>query len=258
MKQNILISIWKQSLKQFLIYRSTSLITFLLALIFLVIQLLIGDVYFGEGIKINGWSKEEYFILITFCYSAEYLYNFFFVLGHENMSEAILNGELDYALIRPISSYWYIVGTNLDIPSFFNFLVSYGLLLHYLSAVHTSWLVVIEIFFYLLCAALFLFFINQICICLTFWFDGLTAVYGMIEDLWDFASRPKTIFPRAIQNLFIFIFPVLIATNLPLAFAIQHHWGSEMVIYFLFSLIVLYFISKIVWEKGLKHYASSN
>lgn len=44
--QKIISSIWKQSIEEFLIYRATSLITFILAVVFLLIELFVGDIYF--------------------------------------------------------------------------------------------------------------------------------------------------------------------------------------------------------------------
>ena len=109
--QKIISSIWKQSIEEFLIYRATSLITFILAVVFLLIELFVGDIYFSNSENVN-WTRNQYFILITFMNSATYIYNFFFVIGHENLVEDILEGELDYNLIRPVYSYWYSIGTH--------------------------------------------------------------------------------------------------------------------------------------------------
>ena len=41
-------AIWQQSLEEFLIYRGTSIITFILAAVFLLIELFTGKVYFSQ------------------------------------------------------------------------------------------------------------------------------------------------------------------------------------------------------------------
>ena len=125
-------AIWQQSLEEFLIYRGTSIITFILAAVFLLIELFTGKVYFSQGENLAGWTANRYFIMISFMNSAVYLYNLFFILGHESLGDDILEGNLDYLLVRPSSSYWLAVGRSLDVPSFFNLLLSGGLLVHYL------------------------------------------------------------------------------------------------------------------------------
>lgn len=112
-------AIWQQSLEEFLIYRGTSIITFILAAVFLLIELFTGKVYFSQGENLAGWTANRYFIMISFMNSAVYLYNLFFILGHESLGDDILEGNLDYLLVRPSSSYWLAVGRSLDVPSFF-------------------------------------------------------------------------------------------------------------------------------------------
>ena len=80
MSKEVLKSIWKQSVVSFFIYRSTSIITIVLATVFLVIELLVGKIYFSYG-SVNGWTSKDYYILITFMNSATNLYNLFFIIG---------------------------------------------------------------------------------------------------------------------------------------------------------------------------------
>ena len=72
---------------------------------------------------------------------------------------------------------------------------------------------VIVICFLILVTAFFIFVLNQIFLSFLFWFNGVSELGGIIEDLFSFASRPKKIFPRIIQNIF-FLFRVLLATNI--------------------------------------------
>ncbi|MBT8949819.1 ABC-2 family transporter protein, partial [Lactobacillus delbrueckii subsp. bulgaricus] len=96
-------AIWRQSLAEFMIYRGTSIITFLLATVFLLIELLAGQVYFSQRENLAGWTANRYYVMISFMNSATYLYNLFFILGHEGLGEDILEGNLDYLLVRPSS-----------------------------------------------------------------------------------------------------------------------------------------------------------
>jgi ABC-type uncharacterized transport system permease subunit len=49
-------AIWRQSLAEFMIYRGTSIITFLLATVFLLIELFAGQVYFSQRENLAGWT----------------------------------------------------------------------------------------------------------------------------------------------------------------------------------------------------------
>lgn len=254
--QKIISSIWKQSIEEFLIYRATSLITFILAVVFLLIELFVGDIYFSNSENAN-WTRNQYFILITFMNSTTYIYNFFFVIGHENLVEDILEGELDYNLIRPVYSYWYSIGTHLDIPSIFNLILSLGLLGYYLALENVGIIGYAIMLINLILTAFLIFLLNQLAVTLSFWVDGLTSLFGMIEDLISYASRPKQIFPMIIQQIFTFVIPVLLASNLPVEMIFHKH-NYWLLGYFIMIDILLYYTSKLLWNKGIKHYSSAN
>ncbi|RMC26308.1 MULTISPECIES: ABC-2 family transporter protein [unclassified Lactobacillus] len=249
-------TIWKTSIEEFLIYRTTSIITFILALIFLIIELVTGDIYFADDRSIPGWTENQYFILITFVNCSTYIYNIFFILGHEELNDDILEGNLDYVLVRPISSYWLSVGKSIDIPSIFNFIITYILLIVFLNKEAITQFQFIVINILIIATALMIFVLNQICLTLLFWFNGLVGLGGVIEDLFNFASRPKKIFPKIIQNIFVFVIPILLATNITnefLKYGIQSYF-----IYYLILLVIFYVISKFLWKLGIKKYVSAN
>ena len=252
----ILTAIWRQSIQEFLIYRTTSIITFILALAFLVIELITGTIYFSENRSIPGWTENEYFILITFVNFSMYMYNTFFILGHEELNEDILEGNLDFVLIRPVSSYWLSAGRKLDFPSIFNFLITFILLLNFLNKENVTLIQVIVFCFLILVTAFFIFVLNQIFLSFLFWFNGVSELGGIIEDLFSFASRPKKIFPRIIQNIFVFLFPVLLATNISNQFLKKGI--NSYFFYYLVLIAVFYIISRILWKFALNSYTSSN
>lgn len=249
-------AIFKRSVKEFLIYRSTSIITFILALSFFIIELITGYVYFDDNRLIKGWSENEYFILIAFINSATYIYNIFFILGHEELSENILSGNLDYYLIRPISSYWSAAGKSIDIPSIFNFFFSFGTLLFFLYTIKITLLQFFIICCLLILTAFMIFILNQICLSMLFWFNGLSVLGGVVEDFVSFASRPRNIFPVMIQNIFIYVVPILLMTNIPIEYL--KYGINGYLYYYLLSIIVLFLVSKIQWRYGIKQYASAN
>lgn len=253
---NITKAILKNSIEEFFIYRSTSIITFILALVFLIIELITGTIYFSNERMVNGWTENDYFILITFTNSASYIYNIFFILGHESLSENILDGNLDYYFTRPVSSYWLIAGGSIDIPSIFNFIISFFLLITFLHKDKVTVYQLAIIIFLLISAAFMIFLLNQICLTLLFWFNGLTELGGIVEDFISYASRPKSIFPKLIQKLFTFVIPILLMTNISNEY-LKYGITSYTIYYFVF-LIMLFLVSKALWKKGIKRYASAN
>ncbi|MGO2952958.1 MAG: ABC-2 family transporter protein [Lactobacillus sp.] len=257
MKWRIWKSIWTQSLESFSIYKTASFLTLLLAAVFFFIEILAGYVYFSPATQIGGWHRNDYLLLITTTSIITYIYNIFFINGHEELSEKILEGELDYLFVRPTSSYWLAITSTLDIPSIISLVIAICAQLWFIQSYALNWLTLGWYLLNILIGVCFLFVTNQIMVSISFWFDGFSALGGLMEDLLDLGTRPRQVFPRIIQLLFSFVLPILLITNLPTA-VLMNRFKLFEVLYFAVFTGGLYLISRLVWSHGLRHYASAN
>ncbi len=257
MKWRVWKSIWAQSLESFSIYKTASFLTLILATIFFFIEILTGYIYFSPETSIGGWTRNDYLMLITTTSIITYIYNIFFINGHEELSEKILEGDLDYLFVRPASSYWLAITSSLDIPSIINLVIAVVAQIWFIRSYTLSF---IDFFWYLINVVIgffFLFVANQILVSISFWFDGFSALSGLMEDVLDLGTRPKQVFPRIIQMIFSFVFPVLLLTNMPISVLMNQFKLFES-LYFAIFVLILFVLSKIIWAHGLKHYASAN
>lgn len=248
----------KQSLKEVFAFRMTTVLIVVFGALFYLIEILTGFVYFNFTQNIAGWRLLDYFNLITSANIISYGYQFLFVSAHEELSDQIIEGQLDYTLIRPVNSYLYYALKRLDFPSLINFWLSifveiyiqiqYGFL-----GVSTYILYVLSVFG----GIFFVFLINQIIVTLSFWINNLSALNGVPEYLMDASNRPYQIYPKIFQIFFMWIIPSLSATNLPVLLmkgGVKASWMLENIL----ILIVLSLFSYVEWNLGLKHYVSAN
>ena len=117
MKVRIYKELFKQSIEEFMIYRMTASLTVLFGIMFYGIELLAGVVYFQYTDSIMGLTRTDYMILITTANIIQMGYQFLFVASHEMLEETIIEGGLDYALIRPVNSFFYYSFQRIDIAS---------------------------------------------------------------------------------------------------------------------------------------------
>lgn len=250
--------VWKISIEEFLIYRLTSFFTFILAAVFFGVELVAGHVYFGATGNVGGWTETKYQLLIATVSSMVYLYNIFFIVGHENMSEDILAGNLDYTLLRPVSSYWFTSMSRIDIPSVFNLALSGAVIIVLLVRGQFDAIGTVLYFVAFLVGVVLFFLLNKLILTCTFWLDGFTALGGIMEDSIDFLSRPAAIFPKLIRGLFTVIIPILLITNLPVQALQYSRTVSYWLVYALVFEFSIYQLSKWFWRQGIKHYFSAN
>ena len=257
MNIRLLLKLINHSVQEFLIERSTACITFLFGLAFFSLEIVAGIVFFEHTDTMLGWNKLDYMLLIATASTISFLYQTLFVVSHENLAEAIIKGELDYTLIRPVSSIFYYSLYRIDIPSFLNVVVSVGLQVFLLRHYKIILLDIVLYIASILLTTYLLFLLNHIAVCVSFWIEGSSSVQGVPEYLFEFSSRPLVIYPDAVRFIFTWIVPILIGINLPVLIIRKENWIFPFLFVLLFDVggTVLGYI---VWQKGIKKYVSAS
>lgn len=245
-----------QSISEMMAHRFSSICIVLFGLMFILIEIIAGIVYYKFSPMILGWSKNDYFILISSFNIINYGYQFFFILSHETLSEQIIKGDLDYTFIRPVNSFLFHSLYRLDFPSIVGLFVSILLFIFY-SYKYISIYKLIVIFPMFIISILFVFLINQIIVTISFWTEKSEKLLALPEYIMDFSARPKDFYPKAISNFFTIIIPSFVATNSVADYVIGK-LNYKSYIWFLFIVILLSFLSYFLWNRGMKKYQSAN
>lgn len=246
-----------QSFQEMLTYKETAVFTIVFGLAFFSIEIFTGFILFQYTDNILGWSRDDYLLLISTATTVTYLYQTFFVVSHENIAETIIEGELDYTLIRPVNSFWFYTLYRVDYPSIVNLIVSIiaqGILLNrYNYGLTTFLLFIISI----LLATYLVFLLNQYAVSISFWKDKSSKFLAIPEYLLDFSSRPSPMYPNGIQFLLTWVVPILVAINFPVLI-IKGEIRYSMMFWLIFVDVIGTFIALYIWKKGVLNYTSAN
>ncbi|USS93519.1 ABC-2 family transporter protein [Fructilactobacillus ixorae] len=248
----------QQSFKIFLTYRLTSSLVVLFGFLFTTIEVAAGLVYYSFANRIGGLTFLQYEILIMSLTSITTTYQFLFIGAHESLATDLVAGNLDYLFFRPVASYWYYALRQLDFSSGVNLLVYLPVTLGLLASFHlspTAWGLVFAIY---VVGVWFVFALNQIVVELAFWYDQLTALNGVPEDLIAAAGRPLRIYPRWLQLILLTVIPVLALSNGIVTTTVKQRTASEMLMALAIVTAVLLLISGRLWHRGTAHYVSAN
>ncbi|USS87907.1 ABC-2 family transporter protein [Fructilactobacillus hinvesii] len=248
----------KQSFKTFLTYRMTSVLVVLFGFLFTLIEITAGFVYYSFTNRIGGLSFFQYEGLIMSLTSITTTYQFLFIGAHESLAEDLVEGNLDYLFLRPIASYWYYALRQLDFPSGVNLLVYLPVTVWLLTRFSLPWTAwgLIAIFYGI--GVLFVFALNQVVVEISFWYDHLTALNGVPEDVIDAANRPARIYPRWLQLLLVTVIPVLALSNGIVTVTINQWQALQLLLPLSVVTIMLLWGSFYLWKRGTAHYVSAN
>ncbi|MBD3948200.1 ABC-2 family transporter protein [Aerococcaceae bacterium zg-1292] len=245
------------SIQELLINRQTAIITFILGIIFYLLEVVAGIVFFDHTDSLLGWSRQDYLLLVTTASTISFLYQTLFAISHENLTEVIIEGELDHSIIRPVDSFWYYALYRVDFSSALNLLVTTGVLVYLLSDYTLSVTQIVLFVLAIILAAYFLFILNQLAVSVSFWKDNANSIFGLPEYLMEFSSRPLVVYPGAIRFIFTWCIPLLIGINLPVLIIRKEAYQLNLIYLMIVNLLGTILV-RFVWMKGLKQYVSAN
>jgi ABC-2 type transport system permease protein len=244
-------------MQEMMAYRMTTIIAILLGFLFFAIEMASGLIYFEYTDTMNGWTRDDYLLLMCTANVITFGYQLLFVSAHESLSDTIIEGELDYVFVRPVHSFWYYLLYRLDIGSAVNLVVILAVQIYLMSRYDLTVGKVLLCALFIVLGIWFLCLMNHLVVMVAFWQEKTTKLLGFPEYLSELGSRPRDVFPGGVRFLFTWILPILISVNGPVlilqGMIPVWEFGVYVGILIVFSLVVYR-----IWQAGLRRYSSAN
>lgn len=249
----------QRSLAQMLAYRLSALFVILFGSLFAAAEVVSILVYYQYAPDIAGWDLHSFLALAASYGLIQYIYQFCFVQSHEELMDRIIEGDLDYDLIRPLDAQFLCSLKTLDYPSLVNLMIPIGLLVYSWPHLGVPFAVGTVLLYAALvvCGVALYYLLSQFFVTLAFWVERPQKLGGVTEYLFDFASRPRAVYPRAMQFALSFVLPVLTAVNMPADF-LRGQFDLPAFVVFAGMLVALWAAVRAQWRLGLRRYASAN
>ena len=239
-----------------MIYRTTSILIVVFGLLFYFIEMFSGMVYFSYTDNILGWTKWDYFSLVTTATIIRYGYTFFFIWGSD-LSYTIVQGKLDYTLLRPLNSFWYYAFYMADFPSLINVILGIIVQGWIISRHNVGFFQVIMYILFVIIGIWFHFLMFNFSNMISFWVDKADQILWIPETLSEISSQPASIYPKWIRCLLMWLLPILTSFNLPIDI-IRGKVNIVNMLWYVGLVAVFTIANYRIWHAGLKRYQSSN
>lgn len=228
-------------------------------LFWLGISLVMNNVIFGQIDTIAGWTKEQSFILVL-------LFNIYtgimwisILPNIARFHELIRHGQLDFVLLKPVSSRFWVSTRAVEFDSIPRLVVSIVLLFIYIQPLHLHIPVWLAFDAIMISISSIIIFYNFYFIIMTmnFWATNIFNLENLIDGINDIGRYPLQIFKGALQFIFLFIIPIgFIAT-----FPAQTLFGVNLITTNILSLTLIVassIFSQWFWNFALKRYSSAS
>ena len=238
-------------------FRSSFVLIVVMDLIFYAMSFYSVDFIYNHVPLIGTWNREQLLFFIAFMLCID---NIHMIVVSENFWEftrLVRTGEMDFLLLRPLSSMFSVFFSYFRTASLVTLPVSQGLLFYYAYKLHFPWYNYFLLPVLLVTSFILLISMEIMLSVATFW---LTEGYGINFLRMQFqkmARWPQFIYQGVWKLIFLWVFPVLMIGSAPSSILYGEKplfWASSLVgASFLFM-----FLTNKVWLWGVKHYESAS
>ena len=257
----------KVSLAREMIFRWNFLIEVVTTCFWIAAQLLLFQIIFGHVKHIGDWSQPEYYGFMATGMLINAFVEMLFMPNCANLSEQIRTGNLDFALVKPIDTQFFVSFQTVDMSLLAQVAVSLGLLAYSVTASHvTVTLVSAVMYLFLVAVAVGFFYGMMIALASAAVFMGRNqGLYDFWFYVTSFARYPGDMYRQGAVGEFFwfgfsFIIPILLVVTVPsrvfLQKSLSPNWGVLVIAPALTALTL--WGSRRVFLWSLSHYRSAS
>lgn len=213
--------------------------------------------FYANGFDLGGWRWQEALLVLGF---AQLLDAFFVLIFQPNLrriSEMVQEGTLDFVLLKPVDSQFWVSVQKLDPIGLPYLLLGLGVLVYggHASGLTTAgwgWLAVAG------ASAVFLAYALAFLLATTsIWFVKIfNVVFFLSSMIWS-AQYPIQAYARPIRLFMTFVLPVYFMTTAPAELALGRNGGIAPLMVFLVA-VGLFVLSRAFWRFALRYYTSAS
>lgn len=228
-------------------------------IVFYAVHLAFFTVIYRHTSLLGGWTLDQVYIFVCGVMFVDALNMTVFANNTWWFPIYVNRGDLDYYLVRPVSSLFFLSVREFAANSFLNLLIAVGLVVWALArypeplgatriAIYIALLIVGTVIYFLL---------RMMFLIPVFWLHSNRGLDEMVWPLYELAERPHQIYPGALRAVSMTVLPFAFTMSVPahvlfdgLTPTILGH--TSAVLAGLFAFVVWF------WNRGLRAYSSAS
>ncbi len=214
---------------------------------------------FHQTGELVGWSEQDAMLFVGLYLLLDGLQMTLFANSSWWFPALVNRGDLDYYLVRPVSTLFFISLRDISLASLVNVMMAASIVVWAIvNLPHPITLAQIALSFILLLNGLFIFYcLRWLFMLPVFWSQmgrGLDNVFWMMNDLMQ---RPDAIFRGIFRILLVTIIPFSLMASFPARIAIE---GISLptIAHALCASVWMFSLMLFVWRRALKIYSSAS
>ncbi|MDX7999328.1 hypothetical protein FE394_08955 [Xenorhabdus sp. Reich] len=239
-------------------FRFNALVNLINSSLSCLLALLVLTGFFGQVSQIGGWSYYQMVALLGVTLIIESLIDSWLFPSVHSLSDYIRRGDLDFIIIRPVDTQFFISFHRFNIWDGANFIVGYAVVL--LAMFQQDALTILNFLkfnFALLLGTCIFYSLFMCSNLIAFWFTKVSDVWVICYSLMDIGRFPVSAYPGALRFLLSFALPIFFISNVPAQAALGLVSMKTLLLAFIYAIGALVF-TRFFWLKAISKYSSAS
>lgn len=209
--------------------------------------------------SVGGWGEAEMMIFVSGYCLVDAVNMTLFSNNMWQLPMLVNNGGLDYYLIRPVSTLFFISLRDFAANSFFNLVIAFGIFMWALarySAEVPVWKVTLFLLL-ILNGNLIFYCLNMLVNLLVFFSHSAQGFGHVIWNLMKLGERPDGIFKGVVRRVLTTVLPFSIIASFPTRILIEE-FDPMIVVHSLLVSTAFFAVLISVWNRALRSYSSAS
>ncbi len=209
--------------------------------------------------SLAGWDAHQMRVFVAGYILVDALHMTFFSNNLWALPNFINKGDLDYYLIRPVSSLFFLSLRDFAFNSFINLVFAAGIAIWAIQTYPGSFGVIHILIFLILVGAgsLLYFCVHLLTIMPTFWTQSGESLQQLFYNLSRFMERPDRIYQGWMRLLLTVALPFGLMASYPARFLLDP-FDWRVLVQLFGVLIGFLFLIVFLWNRGLRTYSSAS
>jgi ABC-2 type transport system permease protein len=226
---------------------------------FYLVHIAFFGIIYKHTSMIGGWNFDQVLIFICGFFVTDSIHMTVYANNLWFLPQYINKGDLDYYLVRPVSSLFFLSVRDFAANSFVNFLVAMGLLSWSIYRYPGDFSITqIIIYLILLLNGSYLYYlIHMLFIIPVFWTHSGRGFEGLFYAMKQFTERPDQIFNGLLRKILTTVLPFLLIASFP-AHILFDGIDLKIILFIIIVTIIMTFFLIWFWNKALQNYSSAS
>ena len=221
--------------------------------------LLFFDVLYGQSGTIGGWDRHQGYVFTGALFVLDAMQMTFFSNNMWQLPDAVNKGDIDYHLLRPVSSLFMLTCRDFAVNSALNLLMAIGVLLHaLLTYPHPLPALNVLVFVPFLLLGLFIhLFLGILFLLPVFWIHSGSGLRDLLWTMDPANARPAGIWKGWARRMLTTVLPFAIIVSFPVRVLFEGP-QPEILLHMLAVAACLGVTVAFLWRRGLRAYSSAS